>query len=482
MCAIIKDESPYVLEWASFHLAQGVSRITIWDDGSSDRESTLARLAPLRSVGAVAVLNVADIVRHVEEWADAVHAVRQAWRADVGNSSDRALCGPTDEEVSNLRTWASACIAGRNVSTHVDCQITTTRLCTAWAKTLGDSYTVLIDVDEFLWAPPEGCWAGGPECLVDAHTAPLLGGNDFPAGYGDSEDFDSSGQQPDSGQDAQSSFDADGYPIMVADDDVAGERNGSSSGSGGGDDSDSDGGGGWNWGGWDLNPFDHDGGPDDADAPPTLLDGLDFYLGGPIGRLHAQVSVYGGMFGPASYRHANWSAVPDPHTGLLPLVTESHVWSAPYSGHGYIRDPPGGCGGEYASNVCGSAYPEKSVVSIRAHPATPISGIVIHEHHIGPTRTVRHREGEALRYNHYSYLSIEETREKKVVRNKNPPSHSASQVVANTNGARDWFNGQYSPAAAAYAPLLRHCMATPVDDEGRLRPECGVSLPDWRGV
>jgi hypothetical protein len=36
ICAIVRDEALYIREWIAFHLLQGVSKILIYDEGSSD--------------------------------------------------------------------------------------------------------------------------------------------------------------------------------------------------------------------------------------------------------------------------------------------------------------------------------------------------------------------------------------------------------------------------------------------------------------
>jgi hypothetical protein len=328
-----------------------------------------------------------------------VAATRAAWAADHAGGPAPPLCGPTDDDVALMRTLADECVTTRNATSHTSCQIISFRLCTAWAKLLGDGYHVLLDVDEYLWAPPQPhCWAGG--CPLNDTAAPLT-----------------------------------------------------------------------------------------TPGAATLLDGLRAYLDGPVGRLHAQVSVWGGMFGPSGYLHANWS---DPGAGAgagagtaaggVPLVTDTHVWSTAYDRGGYATPAVGCATARECREQLTNAYPQKSAVAVRAHPALPIAGIAIHTHGVGTQRIVDHHAGELLRYNHYSFLSVEETYLKKVVRNRNPPYSAPAQIVDDRNGAREYFSAQYSPAAADFAPLLRSCMAQPTDAQGRFRPACGVPLPDWRDV
>jgi glycosyltransferase involved in cell wall biosynthesis len=45
ICAIIRDESRYILEWLAFHIIQGVSEFILFDDGSSDQTPELVREA-----------------------------------------------------------------------------------------------------------------------------------------------------------------------------------------------------------------------------------------------------------------------------------------------------------------------------------------------------------------------------------------------------------------------------------------------------
>ena len=396
-CAIIKDESPYVAEWVAFHRAAGVGRITLFDDGSADRESVLAQLAQLHSIGVIQLYNVTDIVKLAKELRGEVEGVRRRWRAGSSSSissadddsTRRRMCGPTDEEIDHVRSVADECLSGRNASSHVTCQYAVIRYCSAWAKALGDGYHAVFDVDEFIWSPKPGCWHGG--CSLNASNAPLTAG----------------------------------------------------------------------------------GGPD-------LLEGIKHYLSdSAYARMHSQVTIVGAMYGPNGYRHANWSD-PDSVTGERPLVTATHVFSAPYDRAGYLVPPPVGCQGRYEKEVCTAAYPRKTIVAVRNNPGLPIGGMNIHVHAVGPQRLVYHAASERLRYNHYSYLSLEETYAKKVVRNRNPPSHAASQVATNHNGAAHWFSSRFNPSAADWKGLLRHCMASPVDSSGTLRPECGVALPDWR--
>jgi hypothetical protein len=314
MCAIIKDESAYAHEWATFHFAQGVSRITLWDDNSTDLQDTLASLATLRATGQLEVYSDTDIVARAQEWAAAVEHTRAEWAREHGSGPGAPqMCGPTDAELAAMRQHADECVTTRGASNHVTCQIVVFRLCAAWAKLLGDGYHVLIDVDEFLWSPPRGgCWAGG--CPVSASNAPLV---------------------------------------------EAGSK--------------------------------------------TLLDGLREYLDGPVGRLFASLAIRGGMYGPSHFQFANWSD-PNPATGLRPLVTETHVWSATYDDYGYATPLTGCSDVSECEAVTGSAYPQKSALSIRNNPRLPIEGIAIHRHAVGTQRDVAFNSGETLRYNHYSYL------------------------------------------------------------------------------
>lgn len=43
LCALLKDEADYVEEWLAFHLLQGVSRVVLYDNGSTDDTCARAR-------------------------------------------------------------------------------------------------------------------------------------------------------------------------------------------------------------------------------------------------------------------------------------------------------------------------------------------------------------------------------------------------------------------------------------------------------
>ena len=43
ICAIFKDEAPYLLEWLAFHKMIGVDLFFLYDNGSSDGGSELIR-------------------------------------------------------------------------------------------------------------------------------------------------------------------------------------------------------------------------------------------------------------------------------------------------------------------------------------------------------------------------------------------------------------------------------------------------------
>jgi len=36
LCAILKNEADYIEEWLAFHILQGVSRVILYDNNSSD--------------------------------------------------------------------------------------------------------------------------------------------------------------------------------------------------------------------------------------------------------------------------------------------------------------------------------------------------------------------------------------------------------------------------------------------------------------
>ena len=43
VCAIFKDEAPYLLEWIAFHKMVGVDLFVLYDNGSSDGGSDVVR-------------------------------------------------------------------------------------------------------------------------------------------------------------------------------------------------------------------------------------------------------------------------------------------------------------------------------------------------------------------------------------------------------------------------------------------------------
>ena len=43
ICAIFKDEAPYLLEWLAFHRMMGVDAFVLYDNGSSDGGGGLIR-------------------------------------------------------------------------------------------------------------------------------------------------------------------------------------------------------------------------------------------------------------------------------------------------------------------------------------------------------------------------------------------------------------------------------------------------------
>jgi hypothetical protein len=53
LCAIVRDEGPYLAEWIAFHRLVGVEQFHLYDNGSTDE--TLAVLAPLVADGVVTV-------------------------------------------------------------------------------------------------------------------------------------------------------------------------------------------------------------------------------------------------------------------------------------------------------------------------------------------------------------------------------------------------------------------------------------------
>jgi len=56
LCAVFRDQAPYLDEWIKFHIAQGVSHFFLYDHESSD--SFREVLAPWQSIGAVTLMSV----------------------------------------------------------------------------------------------------------------------------------------------------------------------------------------------------------------------------------------------------------------------------------------------------------------------------------------------------------------------------------------------------------------------------------------
>jgi len=374
LCALVStDDARYVHEWAAFHRAQGIDRIWVWaDEGSAAEGGTsgkgnstpvaeaLAHLAP--PAGPVHVLRVQDLGAHVEALAEAVGRARA-----VGAGGRSSYCGPDASDMAHLRDMAARCAArSQPGESHVQCQFAAVRLCGAWAKALGDSFLGVWDVDEFVYAPPQGCWWGGCPVAVGA------GGR------------------------------VSGAPLQTG---------------------------------------------------VTLPAAVESLMGGAAAddRLFASMRLDGAMFGTSRHVAANWTG----------LVVTTHLFSSPVDAEGVHLSLPGGCADAARRSVCEAAHVHKSVA--RVDSAMPVDQLHIHDHFTGGNfpgarRIVPHVPGAAVRYNHYSYLSTEETYEKKVVRNRNPPDSAPAQVASNANGASDFFNSYLNGGAADFGPLLEHCM------------------------
>ena len=82
LCAIMRDEGPYILEWVAFHKVIGFDRIAIYDNGSQDGgEKTLARLAEAGEISHVLWPNVAGVAPQRAAYADALVQARTDWIA-----------------------------------------------------------------------------------------------------------------------------------------------------------------------------------------------------------------------------------------------------------------------------------------------------------------------------------------------------------------------------------------------------------------
>ena len=184
-------------------------------------------------------------------------------------------------------------------------------------------------------------------------------------------------------------------------------------------------------------------------------------------------TLNGAMYGTSGYNSSAWEG----------NVLDTHVRRAPYSASGAsIPGPwlgywPAAC----PRQQCHTAAVQKSF--LRVTGGMPVDGIAIHtSFHLGPIRLIwTLAEGARLRHNHYSYMSTEEVLAKKVKRNRNPPDSPAAWVAGNVERTDEYFNLVEDPAAAAFAPLLRYCMAP----GNAFTPACGgaaVAVPDERGA
>ena len=92
LCAIVRDEGPYLAEWIAFHRLVGVERFHLYDNGSTDE--TMAVLAPLIADGVVTV-RPWSVPFHLhasrEAYSDCLERVRGHGVQDRGHRRDHVV-------------------------------------------------------------------------------------------------------------------------------------------------------------------------------------------------------------------------------------------------------------------------------------------------------------------------------------------------------------------------------------------------------
>jgi glycosyltransferase involved in cell wall biosynthesis len=80
LCAIMKNECPYILEWVAFHRVVGFGEIFVYDNDSTDNTSDLlARLDAANIVKSIAWPSVAGIPPQRAAYADVLTRVKSEW-------------------------------------------------------------------------------------------------------------------------------------------------------------------------------------------------------------------------------------------------------------------------------------------------------------------------------------------------------------------------------------------------------------------
>lgn len=420
LCVLINaDDALYLHEWVAFHRAVGVGRISIWIDDADGKENdnrfeTVVSKLPIASDSERSNLNVYSVRRHLlnatQALVTAVDLIKHAFRGSTNDKYEPLrYCGPDESDISNLLTIAKSCALERTGTNHVHCQVTVTRLAAAWSKLWRDGFIMLTDIDEFMF--PTRTLPGCSRGGCPYHES----GIDSPLIQGPSllqtiEAY----MGPSS---TRSRFAALGLSAYIPGD-----------------------------------------GP--SSPPPSSL-----------GSMFASLAIYGSMFGTNGKKFANWTL----DEGLLSpqsLVTVSHPRSAPYDRYGFKVPPPVTCSAPAFGriDICGAADPQKSI--IRISEDLPVSGIAVHVHDVGPVRYLNRVAGEYFQYSHYSYLSIEETFLKKVLRNQNPSDSVPALVTRNEQGIDDWFSSWENSGAADLAPLVWKCMMSSTSNQ----TGCGLPI------
>ena len=132
--------------------------------------------------------------------------------------------------------------------------------------------------------------------------------------------------------------------------------------------------------------------------------------------------------------------------------------------------------------MTGSAYPQKSALSVRNNPRLPIEGIAIHRHAVGTQRDVSFHGGETLRYNHYSYLRCVCVCDWRLgSRWAGPPLLQLAHLGTAT---RRLFGTLFPLSSLSTAPSLQH--GGDVPEEGGAQPKpavrrggAGCGEPQW---
>ena len=134
ICAIIRDEAPYIAEWIAFHRTVGVSRFFIYDDRSTD--------------------NTLDICRMISDGDIIIHPYEEGWHSPTycgvrGRHRRRAV-------ITAFRTQTFGLALPKAVRRTVTPQSCAYRHCDAHHK--NDTFwCAFIDIDEYLFHDEIDC-------------------------------------------------------------------------------------------------------------------------------------------------------------------------------------------------------------------------------------------------------------------------------------------------------------------------------------